>query len=499
MKTYEEINQKIHDGSAIVLTAEEMIDFVEENGVEYAAKEIDVVTTGTFGMMCSSGAFLNFGHTDPPIKMEKLWLNDVEAYHGNAAVDCYIGATKSASASNFNYGGGHVLEDLLRGRKIHLKATAYATDCYPNTEVETDLNLEDLNQAILCNPRNAYERYTCAVNTSNKTIYTYMGKLLPRLGNGHYSGSGELSPINNDPNYETIGVGTHIFLCGGDGIITGEGTQHNPKNHFGTLMVQGDMKSMSSEFLAGTSLAGYGNTCFIGLGVPIPILNENIAKNCAIKDEDILTTVQDYSNGRLNRPVLANLSYAELKTGTIDVEGKEINVSSISSLSKARKIAQLLKNRIKKGTFALYKPVKPISKSTNFKTMRVAKVSTFVREVMKRPVIVSVKSSLSEIAKTVLEKQVNYAIVTDYDQQLIGFLTTFDLTKHVAQIGQNLEDIMIPRDKIQTISASEPVDLAIRKMQKFKISSLVVIGDQNRVVGLITAEDLIREENRGGI
>lgn len=94
MKTIKEINQKIKDGDAIVLTAAEMTQYVEENGLKKAADEVDVVTTGTFGAMCSSGAFLNFGHSDPPIKMNKTFLNNVEAYSGLAAVDAYIGATQ---------------------------------------------------------------------------------------------------------------------------------------------------------------------------------------------------------------------------------------------------------------------------------------------------------------------------------------------------------------------------------------------------------------------
>src|SRR5512136_769379 len=91
-KTIKEINDKIKDGRAVVVTAEEMIDVVERHGEVEAARKIDVVTTGTFGPMCSSGAFLNFGHASPRLKAMKVWLNDVEAYAGVAAVDCYIGA-----------------------------------------------------------------------------------------------------------------------------------------------------------------------------------------------------------------------------------------------------------------------------------------------------------------------------------------------------------------------------------------------------------------------
>lgn len=123
-KSYSEINDKIRKGSAVVVTAEEMIGIVEEKGVKITAEEVDVVTTGTFGPMRSSGAFLNFGHSDPPIKFEHLWLNDVHAYHGNAAVDCYIGYTRMADIRPFEYGGGHVIVDLVSGKEIRTQQIA---------------------------------------------------------------------------------------------------------------------------------------------------------------------------------------------------------------------------------------------------------------------------------------------------------------------------------------------------------------------------------------
>ena len=123
-KTYKEINEKIKAGKAVVVTAEEIIDIVRDNGPEEAARNVDVVTTGTFAPMCSSGAFINFGHTKPGIKASKVWLNNVPAYGGVAAVDTYIGATEPCEddplnkvwPGEFNYGGGHVIEDLVAGK-----------------------------------------------------------------------------------------------------------------------------------------------------------------------------------------------------------------------------------------------------------------------------------------------------------------------------------------------------------------------------------------------
>ncbi len=369
-KTYEEINQKIISGEAVVVTAEEMINIVEKHGIKYAAKEVDVVTTGTFGAMCSSGAFFNIGQPDPPIKMERVFLNGVEAYHGNAAADFYLGVTKSRSLDNYDYGGGHVLEDLLKGESIQLTAESYGTDCYPRKSLEVNVKLEDFNQAILLNPRNSMERYVCAVNSSDHILHTYMGKLLPNFQNGTFGGVGELSPLIHDPSFQTIGVGTNIFLGGAQGLIIGEGTQHNPMGGYSTLMVKGDLKKMDPDFISGASIKGYGNSCFIGIGVPIPVINENIARSCAIRDEEIFTDVVDYSTGELNRPILRKISYAELKSGSIDLEGRKINVAPTSSIYKARIIADTLKKWIQEGTFTLNKPWELIPSKTKYRALQ---------------------------------------------------------------------------------------------------------------------------------
>jgi len=214
-KTIEEINEKIKNGSVVVLTAEEIISYTEENGIKKTARDIDVVTTATFGAMCSSGAILNFGHSDPPIKMTKVWLNDVPAYAGLAAVDTYIGGTELSEVEGMNYGGAYVIEDLIAGKNIKLRAIGYGTDCYPRKEINTFINKNSINEAYLFNPRNAYQNYSVATNSSDKTIYTYMGKLLPHFGNATYSCAGQLSPLINDPYYRTIGIGTRVFLGGG--------------------------------------------------------------------------------------------------------------------------------------------------------------------------------------------------------------------------------------------------------------------------------------------
>jgi len=381
-KTITEINEKIRKGKVVVVTAEEVIDIAKEKGVSRAATEIDVVTTGTFGPMCGSGAFFNIGHSRPRIKLGggKVYLNDVPVYTGIAAVDFFLGATALPDddprnkfyPGEFNYGGGHVIEELVAGKDIRLTATAFGTDCYPRKKLETLINIKDINEAILFDIRNAYQNYNVAVNLSDKVIYTYMGVLKPNLGNAHYSTAGQLSPLFNDPYYKTIGVGTKIFLGGGVGYVAWHGTQHNPAARRGdngvpregaaTLAVIGDLKQMKPEWLVGTSMLGYGCTLTVGIGVPIPILSEEILRYTTVSDAGILAPIVDYSEAysQMKPDILGEVSCAELKSGRVRIQDKDVPTGSLSSYPKAVEIAGVLKRWIEKGEFLLTEPVAPL-------------------------------------------------------------------------------------------------------------------------------------------
>jgi len=381
-KTIKEINEKIKKGEVVVVTAEEMIDIVKEKGLKRAAREVDVVTTGTFGPMCSSGMYINIGHSKPRIKLGggNCFLNEIPAYTGFAAADLFVGAgglplddpKNKVYPGEFKYGGGHLIEDFVKGKDIQLVATAYGTDCYPRKKLSTLINIKDVNEAVLFNIRNCYQNYNVAVNLSDRVIYTYMGILKPKLGNANYCSAAQLSPLLNDPLYKTIGIGTKIFLGGGIGYISWWGTQHNPsvprtdkgvpKLPAGTLAVIGDLKQMSGDWLIGTSMVGYGATLTVGIGIPIPILNEEIASYTAVSDSEIYAPIVDYSH---NYPQgegkpLGYVSYAQLRSGKIDINGKEVPTGSLSSYSKALKIANILKNWIKEAKFFLTEPVENI-------------------------------------------------------------------------------------------------------------------------------------------
>ena len=396
-KTILEINAKIKKGKAIIVTKEEMLEIVVTKGIKKASKYVDVVTTGTFGPMCSSMALFNIGHSKPKIKISRAKMNDVPCYCGIAAIDMLMGATELPDhdprninyPGEFKYGGAHVIEDLVKGKDIKLKARGYGTDCYPRKELDTLINLKSMNEAVLVNPRNAYQNYNVGVNLSKKTIYTYMGILRPKLGNAHYCSAGQLSPLLNDPYFRTIGIGTRIFLGGGQGYVFWHGTQHStsvkrtksgvPVQGAGTLAVNGDLKTMSPEWLRAASLQGYGVSLAVGIGVPIPIIDQEMAEFVSVKDSQIKAPVVDYSRDypQCKSGSLGSVTYAQLKSGSITIKGKQISTAGLSSYFKARQICQILKQWIESGKFLLSEPVAPlpsVNSGVNFKGLKERKI-----------------------------------------------------------------------------------------------------------------------------
>ncbi|MDE5083275.1 MAG: homocysteine biosynthesis protein [Trichodesmium sp. St15_bin1_1] len=369
MRTIAEINDKISKKKAVVWTITELKTRIIETSITQAAKEVDVITTGTFEPMESSGAIINLGHTEPPIKIRSCWLDGIPAYSGFGAVDLYLGATQIAEdlEESKERGGGHVIEDLIAGKSVHLRAIGQVTDCYPRGTFEATITRETINQFYLFNPRNSYQNFIVGVNGGDRPLYTYLGPLLPNLGNAVYSNSGAISPLFNDPDLEVIGIGTRIFLGGGIGYITWEGTQHfplqkrlsnrTPIGPAATLALIGDAKQMQSQWVRGCYFKKYGPSIMLGVGIPLPVLNEKVVANCSIQDQDIVAPVVDFSIPRRARPTFGLVSYAQLKSGRIKIEGKLVRSAPLASIFLSHQIALELKEWIEAGEFTLTESV----------------------------------------------------------------------------------------------------------------------------------------------
>jgi L-aspartate semialdehyde sulfurtransferase len=377
MRTIAEINEKIQSGKAVVLTVEAVKARVQEVGVQQVAQEVDVVTTGTFEPMEASGAMINLGQTDPPIKIRQCWIDGVPAYAGFGAVDLYLGASQMPDYNPFadtqenedfwERGGGHVIEDLIAGKSVRLRAVGQVTDCYPRSSFETTISRDRINQFYLFNPRNLYQNFIVGINGGDRPLHTYLGLLQPHLGNAVYANPGSLSPLLNDPNLNVVGIGTRILLGGGIGYISWEGTQHfplqkrlpndTPIGPAATLALIGDAKGMDPKWVRGCYFKGYGASLMLGVAVPLPVISEEVILHCSVQDKDLVAPVVDFSIPRRVRPTFGLYSYAELKSGKIPIDGRMVRVAPLASLYLARQKAQLLKEMIDAGEFLLTEPV----------------------------------------------------------------------------------------------------------------------------------------------
>ncbi len=384
MKTIDEINDKIDQKKAVVWTVEEVKLKVGELGIAKIAELVDVITTGSFEPMESSGAILNLGHTDPPIKIRSCTLDGVPAYAGFGAVDLYLGATQLVDYTSEigdgedrkERGGAHVIADLIAGKSVNLRAIGQGTDCYPRTAFDTTITKDTINQFYLYNPRNLYQNFIVGVNGGDRQLYTYLGPLQPQLGNAVYSNAGAISPLLNDPDLEVIGIGTRIWLGGAIGYVAWEGTQHFPLQRraenrtpigpAATLALVGDAKEMDPKWVRGCYLKNYGPSLMLGVGVPIPVLNADIVAKCAVQDRDIFAPVVDFSIPRRVRPTFGLVSYEQLKSGKIKIEGRTVRVAPLASIYRSKQVAIELKEVIDRGEFLLTEAVSSLPRDRMF-------------------------------------------------------------------------------------------------------------------------------------
>lgn len=386
MRAIAEINEKIRAQKAVVCTVAEIKQRVADEGVTAVAKAVDVITTGTFEPMESSGAMINLGHTDPPIKIRQCWIDGVAAYAGFGAVDLYIGATQPTEYSQkgeladlddqHDRGGGHVIADLIAGKPLPFRALGQVTDCYPRASFETTISRDTINQFYLFNPRNLHQNFIVGVNGGDRPLYTYLGPLQPRLNNAIYCNPGAIGPLMNDPDLDIVGIGTRIFLGGGVGYVAWEGTQHfplqkrlpnrTPIGPAATVALIGDARQMDAKWVRGCYFRSYGPSLMLGIGIPLPVVNESVVAHCAVQDQDLVAPVVDFSIPRRVRPTFGLVSYAQLKSGLLTLDGRKVRAAPLASLYLSQQVAETLKAWIEAGDFELTEAIAPLPRDRAF-------------------------------------------------------------------------------------------------------------------------------------
>lgn len=312
-----EINERIERGNAVVLTAQEVCDIIKSGG-DITLKDVDVVTTATRAIMSGTYAVLSFPMAEPCsyIRAERAWINGVPASIGPCPnerlgiLDLMIFGT-SHSKDNPNYGGGHLFRDLVEGKEVQVEIETNEGKSFTKA-----IRLEDIPYARIFSTRNAFKNYVAFVNPGNAPLSTIFcaPAFPPNLSCATVSGCGQLNPIKNDPNLETIGIGTRILLNGAQGFVIGTGTRSMASRP--NLLGLADMHQMNPEYMGGF-VTSAGPECIGSWAVPIPVLNESILENIKKLDRDTPLPIMDVNM----RQTICKTSYEDVWGGA-DLETK---------------------------------------------------------------------------------------------------------------------------------------------------------------------------------
>ena len=308
MKTPDTINRKIAAGEAEVLTAAEFKQRIGE-GENLTAADVDVVTTGTFGVMSGTLAVLHIP-VAPPRSFrlaEKAWINGVPAVpgpcpnEGLGSVDLVVYGTAHASDT---YGGGHLFRDLVEGKEVTIDVES------AGKQFSRTMTLAEMGHARLITTRSAFKNYLAVVNTGAdpvKTIFAVTDLAGPFAG-ATVSGCGDINPLENDPHFRVIGTGTRILLNGGTGSIMGTGTRSTREKP--NIAAFADMKGMMPDMMGGF-ITSAGPECNTSVAIPVPVLDDSVIRNLLVTNAEIPLPIADVRD----RVPFATATYADVWDG----------------------------------------------------------------------------------------------------------------------------------------------------------------------------------------
>ncbi len=307
-RTIEEIQQKISDGSAVVMTAHELCKAAKsEENISF--DDVDVVTTATKGLMSGTSAILAFRVTKPKEfkKARKVLINDIPCYVGPCPnetlgmVDLILHATDHSN-SNPKYGAGHLLRELVEGKDVRVNVI---TD--EGRFIERNINLNEMYYAKMLGIRHAFRNYNAFINPSGdevSSIFTVTG-MEPNEKEITICGCGVVNPLENDPHFEALGIGSPLLMNGSLGFLIGTGTRSSPQRP--NLMTIAPIHDMKPEYMGGF-VTNYGPEVITSIGTAIPILTEKTFENLKILEENCPLNIVDI----VGRRVLKTIDYSKV-------------------------------------------------------------------------------------------------------------------------------------------------------------------------------------------
>lgn len=307
-RSFSEIRAKVDRGEAIVLSAQEVREILDE-GETLTLEDVDVVTSATRAVMSGTYAVLSFpvAKAGSFLRAKRAWLNGVPSEVGPCPnerlgiLDLMVFGT-AHSRDDTKYGGGHLFRDLVEGKDVRVDLETDSGNAF-----EVDVVLADMLQARLFGTRHTFKNYSAFVNPGEERIATIFHATLfdPCWNGASVSGCGHLNPVQNDPFLETIGVGTRVLLNGAEGFVLGRGTRSSPEKP--NLSGFADMHKMDPEYMGGFATSS-GPECVTSWAVPIPVTSDRVLESVASPDRSIPLPVMDV----VTRTQIGKTSYGDV-------------------------------------------------------------------------------------------------------------------------------------------------------------------------------------------
>ena len=303
-----DIKKKIANGTAIVLTVQELIDIVAK-GEKIQFEDVDVVTTATKGLMSGITGVLSFRLAAPKSirKFTDVSINGIDGYPGPCPneflgiIDLIVYGTGHSKTIE-DYSGGMLFRDLVEGKSVDVVAKSVEGDV-----IKKQLTLKDMQFARLMGTRQAIRNYYAMINPTTENVNTIFSAMSFKPDNSQitFSGCGALNPFQNDPNFEAFGVGMPLLVNGNIGYLIGPGTRNNVYKP--NMMTIADFQGMKPEYM-GSFKTSYGPEPICSIAVPIPILNEKIFDSIIKSDKEVPLTILNL----VGREKLGEISYGDV-------------------------------------------------------------------------------------------------------------------------------------------------------------------------------------------
>jgi uncharacterized protein (DUF39 family) len=358
-RTEAELQRRQREGTLRVRQAADFRRLAQDDGLEAAYGQTDVVVAATAEFTAHASLHLSLGPTDPPIRLRDPRIGGVAALAGGAGTDLVLPTA-----------GGRVLAEWLAGRPVDLTATGEGTTLHPRRELHTVLHLEDVGSGQLVLPRAITENGVVAISSAEGVLHSPYGPLLGPWAQALYTCSGADSIGLAMPGLAHLGPGSPVLVAGALGWVLGPGGSHQPQpkrlasGHARTpgavAAVGVTLHDLQGRWLRAGWLEGQGDVLLVAIAAPVPLINGASAIGAATSNRALEAPVLDVAIPRRLKPSFGGVSYSALRTGWIEVEGRRLRALPAHSPRLAMEIGAELAVRLEENRFPLRLPLAPL-------------------------------------------------------------------------------------------------------------------------------------------